>query len=85
MLAAVSAADLGAHTVPVTRGAFGGMASNDGPIPVRALSQAAWLIRDARQLGQYGKPIAFARLAGHRDAHTRDRMREAVEHLARAG
>ena len=52
MLAALSAAELGARTALVTRGAFGGMAANDGPIPVRALSHAARLIRDARQLGQ---------------------------------
>src|SRR5712691_6938880 len=58
MLAALSAADLGARTVLVTRGAFGGMAANDGPIPVRALSQAARLIRDARQLGQYGIAVS---------------------------
>jgi len=58
MLAALSAADLGARTVLVTRGAFGGMAANDGPIPVRALSQAARLIRDARQLGQYGITVS---------------------------
>jgi pyruvate/2-oxoglutarate dehydrogenase complex dihydrolipoamide dehydrogenase (E3) component len=58
MLAALSAADLGARTVLATRGAFGGMAANDGPIPVRALSQAARLIRDARQLGQYGIAVS---------------------------
>jgi pyruvate/2-oxoglutarate dehydrogenase complex dihydrolipoamide dehydrogenase (E3) component len=58
MLAALSAADLGARTALVTRGAFGGMAANDGPIPVRALSRAARLIRDARQLGQYGIAIS---------------------------
>src|SRR5262249_16792483 len=33
---------------------FGGMAANDGPVPVRTLAHAARLIRDARQLGQYG-------------------------------
>src|SRR5215467_6538235 len=58
MLAALSTADLGARTVLVTRGAFGGMAANDGPIPVRTLSQAARLIRDARQLGQYGIAVS---------------------------
>jgi len=58
MLAALSAADLGARTVLATRGAFGGMAANDGPIPVRALSQAARLIRDGRQLGQYGIAVS---------------------------
>ena len=52
--AALRGADLGATTALVTRGAFGGMAANDGPIPVRTLAHAARLIREARQLGQYG-------------------------------
>jgi dihydrolipoamide dehydrogenase len=52
--AALRAAELGAPTVLVTRGEFGGMAANDGPIPVRTLAQAARLLREARQLGQYG-------------------------------
>ena len=30
------------------------MAANDGPVPVRTLAHAAHLIREARQLGQYG-------------------------------
>ena len=38
----------------VTRGAFGGMAANDGPIPVRTLAHAARLLREARQLPRYG-------------------------------
>ena len=54
VLAALRAADLGARTVLVTRAEFGGMAANDGPIPVRTLAHAARLIREARQLGQYG-------------------------------
>ena len=52
--AALRAAELGARTVLVTSGAFGGMAANDGPIPVRTLAHAARLMRDARQLEQYG-------------------------------
>src|SRR6185436_18049148 len=44
----------GARTALVTRDEFGGMAANDGPVPVRTLAHAARLIRDARQLGQYG-------------------------------
>jgi len=52
--AALRAAELGAHTVVVTSGEFGGMAANDGPIPVRTLAHAARLIRDARQLSDYG-------------------------------
>jgi pyruvate/2-oxoglutarate dehydrogenase complex dihydrolipoamide dehydrogenase (E3) component len=54
VLAALRAADLGAATALVTRDEFGGMAANDGPVPVRTLAHAARLIREARQLGQYG-------------------------------
>jgi pyruvate/2-oxoglutarate dehydrogenase complex dihydrolipoamide dehydrogenase (E3) component len=53
-LAAMRAAELGAKTTLVTRDYFGGMAANDGPIPVRTLAHAARLIREARQLGLYG-------------------------------
>lgn len=52
--AALRAAELGAQTAIVTSGEFGGMAANDGPIPVRTLAHAARLMRDARQLGDYG-------------------------------
>ena len=54
LIAALRAADLGARTALVTRAEFGGMAANDGPVPVRTLAHAARLIRDARQLGRYG-------------------------------
>lgn len=54
VFAALRAADLGARTALITRGEFGGMAANDGPVPVRTLAQAARLIRDARQLGMFG-------------------------------
>lgn len=54
MLAALRAGDLGAKTVLISRDEFGGMAANDGPVPVRTLAHAARLIRDARQLGRYG-------------------------------
>jgi len=54
VLAALRAADLGARTVLVTRAEFGGMAATDGPVPVRTLAHAARLIREARQLDQYG-------------------------------
>ncbi|MBV9957402.1 MAG: NAD(P)/FAD-dependent oxidoreductase [Acidobacteria bacterium] len=54
VVAALRAADLGAKTVLVTRDGFGGMAANDGPVPVRTLAHAARLMRDARQLGRYG-------------------------------
>jgi dihydrolipoamide dehydrogenase len=58
VLAALRAADLGARTVLTTRAEFGGMAANDGPVPVRTLAHAARLIRDARQLGQYGIDVS---------------------------
>ena len=53
-LAAARTAELGAKTALVTRGAFGGMAANEGPIPVRTLAHAARLAREARQLSRYG-------------------------------
>jgi len=52
--AALRAAELGARATLVASGEFGGMAATDGPIPVRTLAHAARLIRDARQLAQYG-------------------------------
>src|SRR5437764_11478226 len=54
VVAALRAGDLGAKTALVTRDQFGGMAANDGPVPVRTLAHAARLLREARQLGQYG-------------------------------
>jgi dihydrolipoamide dehydrogenase len=54
MFAALRAAELGARTALVASGDFGGMAANDGPVPVRALAYAAKLMRDARQLPRYG-------------------------------
>src|ERR1044071_4602721 len=62
MTAALRAGDLGARTVLVTRDGFGGMAANDGPVPVRTLAHAARLLRDARQLGLYGISIGEPRL-----------------------
>src|SRR5512132_3118244 len=54
VVAALRAADSGARTTLITRDEFGGMAANDGPVPVRTLAHAARLMREARQLGQYG-------------------------------
>jgi dihydrolipoamide dehydrogenase len=56
IVAALRAADLGARTTLVSRGEFGGMAGNDGPVPVRTLAHAARLLRDARQAARYGIP-----------------------------
>ncbi len=58
VVAALRAADLGAGTALVTRDEFGGMAANDGPVPVRTLAHAARLIREARKLGQYGIAVS---------------------------
>ena len=68
-VAALRAADLGARTVLVTSSAFGGMAANDGPVPVRTLAHAAGLLREARKLSLYGiavgEPVLdYARLLG---------------------
>ena len=60
--AALRAADLGARTALVTQEAFGGMAANDGPVPVRTLAHAARLIREARQLGDYGIEVGEPRI-----------------------
>lgn len=49
VIAALCAADLGARTVLVTQGEFGGMA-NDGPAPVRPSARRASPPRPPRQL-----------------------------------
>ena len=54
LVAALRTADAGANTALITRDEFGGMAANDGPVPVRTLAHAARMIRDARQLNRYG-------------------------------
>ena len=54
VVAALRSGDLGAKTALVTCDLFGGMAANDGPVPVRTLAHAARLMRDARQLSRYG-------------------------------
>ena len=78
VVAALRAADAGAKTTLVTRDEFGGMAANDGPVPVRTLAHAARLIRDATQLARYGiivgePTLAFPRLL--------DRVREVVREV----
>jgi pyruvate/2-oxoglutarate dehydrogenase complex dihydrolipoamide dehydrogenase (E3) component len=60
--AATRAAQLGARTTLATSGAFGGMAANDGPVPVRTLAHAARLMREARQLPAYGIEVGEPRL-----------------------
>lgn len=80
VVAALRAGDLGVRTTLVTSGEFGGMASNDGPVPVRTLAHAARLIREARQLVQYGissgpPSLDYPRLL--------ERVREVVEDVRR--
>ena len=58
VMAALRAAVLGARTTLLTSGGFGGMAGNDGPVPVRTLAHAARLMREARQLGAYGVAVS---------------------------
>ena len=75
VVAALRAADLGAQTTLVTSAEFGGMAANDGPVPVRTLAHAGRLLRDARQLSRYGVAVGepvldYSRLL--------DRVREIV-------
>jgi pyruvate/2-oxoglutarate dehydrogenase complex dihydrolipoamide dehydrogenase (E3) component len=53
-MAALRAAELGARTTLVTSGHFGGMATNEGPVPVRTFARAASLISGARRLHEYG-------------------------------
>src|SRR5438128_7569577 len=91
VLAALRAADLGARTVLVTRTEFGGMAANDGPGPVRTLAHAARMIREARQLGQYGigvsEPVLdYPRLLARvrevvKDARAHSSLRQQIDSL----
>jgi pyruvate/2-oxoglutarate dehydrogenase complex dihydrolipoamide dehydrogenase (E3) component len=90
-LAALRAAELGARTTLVSSAQFGGMAANDGPVPVRALAYAARLMRDARQLPRYGitesEPVLhFDRLLARvreivHDVSTRGALRQRVDAL----
>jgi pyruvate/2-oxoglutarate dehydrogenase complex dihydrolipoamide dehydrogenase (E3) component len=54
VVAALRAARLGARTALLSREEFGGMAANDGPVPVRTLAHAARLVREAAQMPRYG-------------------------------
>ena len=90
VVAALRAARLGARTALVTRDEFGGMAANDGPVPVRALAHAARLIREASQLPRYGitagKPaLDYRRLLDRVrevtvEVRTHSSLREELEH-----
>jgi pyruvate/2-oxoglutarate dehydrogenase complex dihydrolipoamide dehydrogenase (E3) component len=77
-MAALRAAELGASTALVTRDEFGGMAANDGPIPVRTLAYTARLMRESRQLGRYGVAVSDPHLEYPR---LLDRVREVVNQV----
>lgn len=62
IFAALRAADLGAPTTLVTSGALGGMAADDGPVPVRTLAHAARLMREVRQMPTYGIEVGDPQL-----------------------
>ncbi len=78
LAAALRAAELGAQTTLVTRDALGGMAATDGPVPVRVLAHAARLLREARQLGQYGIEVAQPEVNYRR---LLDRVRQVVDEI----
>jgi pyruvate/2-oxoglutarate dehydrogenase complex dihydrolipoamide dehydrogenase (E3) component len=76
--AAQRSVELGARTTLVTRAEFGGMAANDGPVPVRTLAHAARLLRNARQLGRYGIDVSEPILDF---PHLLARVGEVVKHV----
>jgi pyruvate/2-oxoglutarate dehydrogenase complex dihydrolipoamide dehydrogenase (E3) component len=78
VMAAKRAAELGAATSLITRDRFGGMAANDGPIPVRALAHTARLMRESRQLDRYGVTVNNAHLDYPR---LLERVREVIEQV----
>lgn len=91
VVAALRAAELGARTTLITRGEFGGMAANDGPVPVRTLAHAARLLRGAQRLDRFGIAVShptldYARLLERvqeaiGDVRTNSRLRERAEWL----
>jgi pyruvate/2-oxoglutarate dehydrogenase complex dihydrolipoamide dehydrogenase (E3) component len=75
----------------VTASQFGGMAANDGPVPVRTLAHAGRLMRDADQFAEYGiavdKPVLdYSRLLGRvrqvvKDAVAHSSLRQQIDSL----
>ena len=61
-VAALRAADLGGSHRARDQRQAGGMAANDGPVPVRTLAHAAQLISEARRLDQRGIDVGTPRL-----------------------
>jgi pyruvate/2-oxoglutarate dehydrogenase complex dihydrolipoamide dehydrogenase (E3) component len=78
VLAALRAADLGARTTLIASSEFGGTAANEGPVPVRTLAHASRLLRQARQLEQYGITVGEPRLNYSR---LLGRVREVVDEV----
>ena len=84
VFATYRAAGLGAKTTLITRDEFGGMAANDGPVPVRTLAHAVRPIREARQLNLYGIAVGEPVLACPRPlARVREVVRDVSAHSAR--
>jgi pyruvate/2-oxoglutarate dehydrogenase complex dihydrolipoamide dehydrogenase (E3) component len=81
VMAALRAAYLGTRTTLLTSGDFGGMAANDGPVPIRTLAHVARLLREARQLGRYGVAVGEPVLDYPR---LLERVREVVGEVAAA-
>jgi dihydrolipoamide dehydrogenase len=91
VLAAIRAADLGARTTLVSSAEFGGMAANDGPVPIRTLAYAAQLMREAHQLPRYGitasePELRYDRLLARvrevvQDVRARSALRERIDTL----
>ena len=81
VVAALRAAQLGARTALVTRDRVGGMAAQDGPVPVRALAQAARLRREGRHLARYGIGMGETTLDyGQLLARVREVVAEVAQH-----
>ena len=78
VMAAMRAAELGAATTLITRDRFGGMAANDGPVPVRTLAHTARLMRESRQLDCYGVAVDHPHLDYPR---LLARVREVIEQV----
>ena len=80
LFAALRASRLGARTALITRDAVSEMAAADCPVPVRVLTQAARLRREARQLHAFGidageTTLDYGRLL--------DRVRDVVTEVSR--
>jgi len=83
LFAALRAADLGARTTLVASGTLGGMAGEDGPVPVRTLAHAARLMREAREMPRFGIVVGEPRIDyPGLMARVREVVREVREHAA---